>query len=261
MTGTWNFDRDEIRGKLCGKGIKAFLLNTPHNPTGKVFTAEELKFLTQIFIEEDIILVTDEIYEHILFAPHNHICCATLPGMRERTVVVQSISKTASATGWRIGWIISPPHITYKIRAVHDSIVIQAPTPLQKGVERFLRLPTEYFTEHIASTYVPKRALLCEALAAVGFKLSVPEGAYYVFTQYRNVPALSKKSPLDAAMFMIETIGVAPVPGDGFYQEGDFGEAYMRFTFVRSLGLLEEAAEKLKKLHDYDEDGNLKASI
>ena len=152
------------------------------------------------------------------------------------------------------------------------------------------RLPDTYFTEEIVASYLPKRELLCEALRAVGFTLSVPEGAYYIFTQYRGVPALSKMGPcaplstptphlyrtedlpdgdaaedrcacgvrMEAAMFMIEKIGVAPVPGDGFYQEGDFGEQYMRFTFVRSLGLLEEAATKLKRLNDYDEDGELK---
>ena len=152
------------------------------------------------------------------------------------------------------------------------------------------RLPDTYFTEEIVASYLPKRELLCEALRAVGFTLSVPEGAYYIFTQYRGVPALSKMGPcaplstptphlyrtedlpdgdaaedrcacgvrMEAAMFMIEKIGVAPVPGDGFYQEGDFGEQYMRFTFVRSLGLLEEAATKLKRLDDYDEDGELK---
>ena len=152
------------------------------------------------------------------------------------------------------------------------------------------RLPDTYFTEEIVASYLPKRELLCEALRAVGFTLSVPEGAYYIFTQYRGVPALSKMGPcaplstpkaqktarpsrsggdaaddrcvcgvrMEAAMFMIEKIGVAPVPGDGFYREGDFGEQYMRFTFVRSLGLLEEAAAKLKRLDDYDEDGELK---
>ena len=152
------------------------------------------------------------------------------------------------------------------------------------------RLPDTYFTEEIVASYLPKRELLCEALRAVGFTLSVPEGAYYIFTQYRGVPALSKMGPcaplstptphlyrtedlpdgdaaedrcacgvrMEAAMFMIEKIGVAPVPGDGFYQEGDFGEQYMRFTFVRSLGLLEEAATKRKRRDDYDEDGELK---
>ena len=168
-TGLWDFDREEFRAKIVGQGVKAFLLNSPHNPTGKVFTRQELEFICGIIrAEPGCVLITDEIYEHIVFPPHEHICCATLEGMRERTVVVQSISKSASATGWRIGWIIAPPSITRKVRAVHDSIVIQAPTPLQKGAEQFLQLPDAYFRHEIPASYHLQHSMICFSAVVFG---------------------------------------------------------------------------------------------
>eukprot|EP01052_Picozoa_sp_SAG31_P006364 SAG31_NODE_292_length_18283_cov_10.859859_7_plen_281_part_00 len=249
--GSWDFDRSAVESALRGGGVRALLLNTPHNPTGKVFSLEELTFLCNICKDEGIVVITDEIYEHILYPPHKHICCATLPGMLASTVVIQSISKTASATGWRVGWILSDPAITPKIRAVHDSLVIQAPTPLQKGAERLLKLPETFFREELPATYQKKRDLLCAALTKVGFVVSVPQGAYYIFTKYRGVPALSKLSPMEAAMFLIKTIGVATVPGEGFYGSGDHGQEYVRFTFCRSIETLESAVERLTNLAKY----------
>lgn len=254
VDGVWMFDRPAVEASLRSGGVKALLLNTPHNPTGKVFSEDELVFLCGICKAEGIVIITDEIYEHILYPPHKHICVATLPGMRESTVVIQSMSKTASATGWRVGWVLSPPHITPKIRAVHDSLVIQAPTPLQKGVERLLSLPDTYFKEKLPQGYMKKRDKLCGALKAVGFQVSVPQGAYYIFTQYRAVAALRLLEPMQAALFMLREIGVAPVPGHGFYGMGTDGNRYLRFAFCRSLETLEEAAGRLAKLGMYTAD-------
>ena len=243
--GVWRLDPDELR--RAAAGARLLVLNTPHNPTGKVFDGSELDAIAEIARAEDLVVVTDEIYEHIVFDGARHRSLATLPGMRERTVVVNSISKTANATGWRVGWVLSPPHLTPRIRAVHDTLVIQAPTPLQKAAVALLGLDEGFFRD-LAGAYAGKRALLGGALRGAGFRLGEPRGAYYFFADYRAVPGLGDLDPLAAALHLIEHAGVAAVPGDNFYARSPDGARYLRFAFCRSRDTLAEAARRLRRL-------------
>jgi aminotransferase len=243
--GVWNLDREELR-RAAGPGARAIILNTPHNPTGKVFSEEDLRFIAGLARERDLFVFTDEIYEHIVYDGRQHHCLAAFDGMRERTFVVNSISKTGSATGWRVGWVLSPPEYTTRIRAIHDTLVIQAPTPLQKGAARLLNQPDEVF-RGMWQSYAAKRQVLMDGLRRVGFRLSPPEGSYYLFADYREVPALAALSPMDAAMWLIQQVGVASVPGDNFYRVGNEGDRYLRFAFCRSLESLMEASARLAK--------------
>ena len=244
-TGTWRLDRDELRAALSDPSVKAVVVNTPQNPTGKVLDEEELGFIAELCRAHDRFAISDEIYEHITFDGHRHRCLALREGMAERTLVVNSISKTGRATGWRVGWVITPPERTSALRAVHDNLVVQAPTPLQKGAVSLLRQPRSFFAG-IAEGYREKRDLLVGGLREIGFAVTPPEGAYYLFADYRRVPALAALSPTQAAMFLIERVGVATVPGDNFYTVGREGERYLRFAFCRSLETLEAAIERLR---------------
>lgn len=244
-TQQWELNEDELTN--AAKNARAIILNTPHNPTGKVFTETELTFIANLCKQHNLYLITDEIYEHILYNDHIHICPATINGMAERTFVINSISKTANASGWRIGWIISPPQYTPQIRAIHDTLVVQAPTPLQKGAEHLLTMPDAFY-KNIHVLFQQKRDLLVEALRKIGFQITPPNGAYYLFANYRSVPKLSKMNPTDAAMYLIEKLGVACVPGDNFYQQGNNGDNYLRFSFCRHLDTLTEAAKRLTAL-------------
>jgi aspartate/methionine/tyrosine aminotransferase len=244
-TQQWELNEDELTN--AAKNARAIILNTPHNPTGKVFTETELTFIANLCKQHNLYLITDEIYEHILYNDHIHICPATINGMAERTFVINSISKTANASGWRIGWIISPPQYTPQIRAIHDTLVVQAPTPLQKGAEHLLTMPDAFY-KNIHVLFQQKRDLLVDALRKIGFQITPPNGAYYLFANYRSVPKLSKMNPTDAAMYLIEKLGVACVPGDNFYQQGNNGDNYLRFSFCRHLDTLTEAANRLQAL-------------
>jgi len=243
--GAWHMDRDELE-KAAGPGTRGIVLNTPHNPTGKVFSEDDLRFIADLCQERDILVFTDEIYEHIVYDGYRHCCLAAFADLRDRTFVVNSISKTGSATGWRVGWVISPQAYTTRIRAVHDTLVVQAPTPLQKGAERLLRQDDAVFRD-LWKRYAAKRQVLMDGLRRVGFRISPPEGSYYLFANYRQVEALRDKSPTDAAMFLIEEAGVASVPGDNFYCAGSEGDDYLRFAFCRSLDSLKEAGERLAR--------------
>ena len=185
--GTWRLDRDEVRSAVSDPSVRAFVVNTPHNPTGKVLNDDELSFIAEMCRTYDLFAITDEIYEHIAFDGHRHSYLAGFEGMAERTLVVNSISKTGRSTGWRIGWVITPPERTRRLRAVHDNLVVQAPTPLQKGAVSLLRQNRAFF-DGIAEGYRRKRDLLMSGLREVGFSASPPEGAYYLFADYRSVP-------------------------------------------------------------------------
>ncbi len=241
----WRLDPDELRRAASGAGM--LVLNTPHNPTGKVFAGDDLDVIAEVAHSEDLVVVADEIYEHIVFDGARHRSPAVRPGMRERTIVVNSISKTANATGWRIGWVLSPPHLTPAIRAVHDTLVVQAPTPLQKAAVALLGMPPAFFRD-LARGYADKRAILGGALRAAGFRMTEPRGAYYFLADYRGVRELSPLDPLAAAMHLIERVGVAAVPGDNFYGRSAAGARYLRFAFCRGRETLEDAARRLRRL-------------
>ena len=243
--GTWRLDRDEVRSVVSDPTVKAFVVNTPHNPTGKVLNDEELSFIAESCRAYDLFAITDEIYEHITFEGHRHSYLAGFEGMAGRSVVVNSISKTGRSTGWRIGWVITPPERTRRLRAVHDNLVVQAPTPLQKGAVSLLRQDRAFFDD-IAAGYLSKRDLLLDGLREVGFTVSPPEGAYYLFADYRSVPALAAMTPTDAAMHLIREVGVATVPGDNFYATGNEGDRYLRFAFCRSMETIEAGLERLR---------------
>ena len=243
--GTWRLDRDEVRAAAAHPSVKAFVVNTPQNPTGKVLTRDELSFIAELCRTRDLLAITDEIYEHITFDGRRHLFLAGFEGMAERTVVVNSISKTGRATGWRIGWVLTPRRYTRRLRAVHDNLVVQAPTPLQRGATALLEQGPGFF-RGIAGDYRRKRDLLVAGLRAAGFGVTPPEGAYYLFADYRTVPALADLSPTDAAMHLVTKVGVATVPGDNFYATGDDGSRYLRFAFCRSTETLEAAVERLR---------------
>ena len=243
--GTWRLDRDEVRSVVSDPTVKAFVVNTPHNPTGKVLNDDELSFIAESCRAYDLFAITDEIYEHITFEGHRHSYLAGFEGMAGRSVVVNSISKTGRSTGWRIGWVITPPERTRRLRAVHDNLVVQAPTPLQKGAVSLLRQDRAFF-DGIAAGYLRKRDLLLDGLREVGFTASPPEGAYYLFADYRSVPALAAMTPTDAAMHLIREVGVATVPGDNFYATGNEGDRYLRFAFCRSMETIEAGLERLR---------------
>ena len=243
--GTWRLDRDEVRAAAADPSVRAFVVNTPQNPTGKVLDRDELSFIAELCRAHDLLAITDEIYEHIVFDGHRHLFLPVFGGMAERTVVVNSISKTGKATGWRIGWVLTPPRFTARLRAVHDNLVVQAPTPLQKGAVALLERERTFF-DGIADGYRRKRDLLVGGLREVDFTVTPPEGAYSLFADYRTVPALAGMSPTEAAMHLVEKVGVATVPGDNFYAAGDDGSRYLRFAFCRSTPTLQAAVERLR---------------
>ncbi len=243
--GTWRLDRDALRTAAADPSVRAIVVNTPQNPTGKVLDRDELAFIAQLCRSHDLLAITDEIYEHIVFDGHRHLFLPGFEGMADRTVVVNSISKTGRATGWRIGWVLTPPRYTGRLRAVHDNLVVQAPTPLQKGAVALLDQEPSFF-EGVAEGYRRKRDLLVAGVREAGFTVTPPEGAYYLFANYRSVPALAELSPTDAAMHLLEKVGVATVPGDNFHATGNDGDRYLRFAFCRSIETLETGVERLR---------------
>ena len=241
----WRLDPDALR--RAAAGARLLILNTPHNPTGMVFDADDLSSIAEVARSQDLVVVADEIYEHIVFDGARHRSIAAWPGMRERTIVVNSISKTANATGWRIGWVLAPPHLTPAIRAVHDTLVVQAPTPLQKATVALLDMPAAFFRD-LGRGYADRRALLGDALREAGFRMIEPRGAYYYLADYRGVRDLGHLDPLAAAMHLIEQVGVAAVPGDNFYAGSADGARYLRFAFCRGQDTVGDAARRLRRL-------------
>jgi aminotransferase len=243
----WNFDREELRRTFSDK-TKAIILCNPNNPTGKVFTQEEMEFIAGLCQEFDALCFTDEIYEHILYpregADIRHISMAQIHGMRDRTVVVNSMSKTYSVTGWRVGYCIAPPEITSAIRKVHDFLTVGAAAPLQAAGAYALSLPQEYY-DTLQTEYRARRDLLLPSLEAAGFTTFVPDGAYYIMT---DISAFDFSDDVEFTKHLIREIGVACVPGSSFYSEPALGKQQVRFCFCKKDETLFAAADRLSKL-------------
>jgi aspartate/methionine/tyrosine aminotransferase len=242
------FDRDELRSAF-NERTKGIIICNPNNPTGKVFTRDEMEFIADLCKEFDALCFTDEIYEHIIFsvgdnAPADHICMANLPGMRERTVVVNSMSKTYSVTGWRVGWCIAPPDITAAIRKVHDFLTVGAANALQHAGAYALSLPRDYYAS-LQGLYQSKRDLIVPVLQNVGFKCDYPDGAYYIMADISN---FGFDNDVDFTRHLIREIGVAVVPGSSFYHDPKLGSQMVRFCFCKKDETLHAAAENLQKL-------------
>lgn len=252
------FDRDELRAAFNEK-TKAVIICNPNNPTGKVFSRDEMEYIAGLCKEFDALCFTDEIYEHIIYdkevpspesqesqaSPSNHhICMATLDGMRERTVVVNSLSKTYSVTGWRVGYCIAPQEITQAIRKVHDFLTVGAANPLQHAGAYAMSLPPSYY-EELQLEYQRKRDFIVPVLRDAGFKCDSPDGAYYVMA---DISDFGFENDIEFTKHLIREIGVAVVPGSSFYENRSMGSQMVRFCFCKLDETLEAAAENLRKL-------------
>jgi aminotransferase len=238
----WHFDERELT-KAFNKKTKAIIINTPNNPTGKVFSREELQFIAGLCLEWGVIAVTDEIYEHILYDGAKHISIASLPGMRDQTITINSISKTYSLTGWRVGWAIAPGSLTGSIRKVHDFLTVGAPHPLQEAAAAALRMDRTYY-QTLAREYEKRREFFSQVLEETGFRIYRPHGAYYIMT---DVGHFGFSDDVTFAMYLVEKFGVATVPGSSFYSHSSLGATKIRFCFPKRMETLEQAAEKLRK--------------
>ena len=235
----FTFDPDELRRAFSSR-TKAIIVNSPNNPTGRVFTREELETIALLCRDHDAIAVTDEIYEHIKYSGA-HIPIATLDGMAERTVTISGASKTFSVTGWRVGWIVAPPELTAGIRKVHDFVTVGAPAPLQEAVAAALTLGRPYY-QRLALDYRARRDVLVRALAAAGFPPNTPDGAYYVLCDIR--PFGFEDDTL-FARWLVSEVGVAGVPGSSFFSRKELGQHLIRFTFCKTEDVLDEAGKRL----------------
>jgi aminotransferase len=240
----WTFDPDELRAAVTSR-TRAVIVNSPHNPTGKVFSADELETIAALCREHDLLAVTDEIYEHITYGPR-HIPMATLPGMAERTVAVNSLSKTYSVTGWRVGWVIASPELTSVVRKTHDFLTVGAAAPLQEAGMVALSLPDAYYQE-LAWGYRERRDVLIRALESAGFRTYRPDGAYYVMTDIAGL-ANAGEDDFAFARRMVADPGIAAVPGSSFYSRPELGRTKIRFAFPKRLETLAAAAERLSRL-------------
>lgn len=242
-SGDWSFDPAELARAFSNK-TKAIILNTPNNPTGKVFTRAEFETIRDLCIRHNAFLITDEIYEHMLYDGAQHISGASFDGMRERTITINALSKTYSVTGWRVGWAIAPPEVTSAIRKVHDFLTVGAAAPLQEAGAVALRSPDSYYTQ-LASEYLARRNRLLGILASAGFQCFKPRGAYYIMTDISN---FGFANDVEFARYLVKEIGVAAVPGSSFYHNPADGAQQLRFTFCKKESTLAEAENRLAKL-------------
>jgi aminotransferase len=239
----WSFDPAELAAAFNSK-TRAIVVNTPNNPTGKVFSRVEMEQIAALCRKWDVVCVTDEIYEHILYDGAEHVSMAALDGMRERTVTISGLSKTWSVTGWRIGWCLAPPELTNAIRKVHDFLTVGAPAPLQEAAATALAMPQDYF-RRLADSYRERREFLVPVLQRAGFKPFPPRGAYYVMT---DISEFGFPDDVAFARWLVAEGGVAAVPGSSFYSDPAAGSQRLRFHFARKRETLEAAAERLQSL-------------
>lgn len=243
----FSFDYAELAA-LFSEKTRAIIINTPNNPTGKVFSRDELSFIAGLCVKHDVLAITDEIYEHILYDGAEHISMWTLPGMSDRTIIVNGISKTYSVTGWRIGYVLAPPDISQAIRKVHDFLTVGAAAPLQVAAGEAMRFGPEYY-EELAEFYRVRRDFLVDVLEKAGFNCIKPQGAYYIMADFSN---FGWDNDVEFARYLTRDIGVAVVPGSSFYRETTpEASKYVRFCFCKQFKTLEAAAERIGKLTQF----------
>ena len=235
----WKLDPEKLRAAFNDR-TRAIVVNTPHNPTGRVFTREEISLIAELCHKHDAIAITDEIYEHIRYAGGHHVL-ATWPGMRGRTVTISGLSKTFSCTGWRLGYAVAPPEMTSPIRKVHDFLTVGAPAPLQAAGAIGMAFGPDYYNE-MALDYRERRDMMVNALDEAGFKFCAPEGAYYILADFT---AISDLRGVEFALWLAKEVGVATVPGTSFYHDPKLGETVTRFAFCKKKETLEKAGERL----------------
>ena len=241
------FDPEELRDSFTKK-TRAIVVNTPHNPTGKVFSLEELQSIAELCIEHDVLAITDEPYEHIIFDGLEHHSMAALPGMSHRTITTNSASKTYSVTGWRVGWAIAlDESITTAIRRIHDFLSIGAAAPLQEAVAKAMYMPKPYYAD-LATGYQARRDSILSTLRNVGFRCVTPQAAYYVMARY---PDCGYDDDVAFAYFLAKEIGVTPVPGRAFYHDPSLAKSYVRFAFPKKLHTLDQVRVRMATLHEF----------
>ncbi|MFY9586638.1 MAG: aminotransferase class I/II-fold pyridoxal phosphate-dependent enzyme [Actinomycetota bacterium] len=237
----WTFDEAELAAAF-NERTRGIILNTPNNPTGKVFTRQELEAIAKLCQKWDVVAFTDEIYEHMTYEGHSHVPLITLPGMEDRTVAINALSKTYSVTGWRVGWSVSSPDLTNGIRKVHDFLTVGAAAPLQEAGAVAMGFPESYY-EELAAEYLERRDLMLGILEGAGFKTYKPYGAYYIMT---DISGLGFDDDVEAARHLTAEVGVASVPGSSFYSRPELGRTKLRFSFCKKLETLHAAGERLK---------------
>jgi aspartate/methionine/tyrosine aminotransferase len=242
----WHFDPHELAAAFSPK-TKAIILNTPNNPTGKVFERAELELIRDLCVRWNCLAITDEIYEYMLYDGAEHISLATLEGMRERTVTINALSKTYGVTGWRVGWAIAPPEITFAIRKCHDFLTVGAAAPLQDAGALALRFPHDYYTK-LATDYAARRERLLGILEKSGFQCFKPRGAYYIMT---DIATFGFPDDVAFARHLVTEIGVAAVPGSSFYRDPAHGRTHLRFTFCKTEKTFQAAEKRLAKLKPF----------
>jgi aminotransferase len=239
----FRFDPAELRAAFTTR-TRMVVVNTPCNPCGKVFTEEELSVVAEVCRERDVVAVTDEIYEYILFDGRRHVSLASLPGMADRTITLSGFSKTYSMTGWRLGYAIAPPDVAARLGVLNDLLYICAPTPLQHGVLAAFDLPAAYYDD-LRDAYTRKRDRLAASCRRAGIEPMVPEGAYYFLA---DVTALGCRDGREAARFLLDRAGVATVPGASFYEDPEEGRRQVRFCFAKRIPDIEEACRRIESL-------------
>ena len=243
----FSFDPDRLR-KAVSPRTRAIIFNSPNNPSGKVFSRAELQLIADVCLEHDLLAITDEIYEHILYDGEQHIPIATLPGMADRTITISGISKSYSVTGWRIGFAVANAELSVGIRRAHDFITVGAPHPLQEAAVTALNLPDTYYV-YLRESYQARRDLLFGKVEEAGFRAFKPRGAYYILTDVAHwLPEYGCADDHEFAMFLVKEIGVATVPGSSFYSTKELGRTKIRFCFPKTDDMLIEAGRRLQKL-------------
>lgn len=239
----WTFDPDELAAAF-NERTRAIVLNTPNNPTGKVFTREELEIVAELCRQWDVYAVSDEIYQYLVYDGACHVSIAILPEMRERSITINSMSKTYSVTGWRVGYVVASPEVSNGIRKMHDFITVGAPAPLQEAGIAAMKMPDAYYAK-IRHEYVERRNRFLPVLERAGFRCFKPRGAYYIMT---DISDFGFAKDVEFARYLVKEIGVAAVPGSSFYSQPELGNQQIRFCYSKTDATLEEAARRLARL-------------